>query len=141
MESIAKSRSIAAASLVREVISSYPNTGSIFLQHGQMFRTSKGNLYVSYDPPLTVGDYAILNGVELGPLLRLLNAAAESEEAAPKPAGGCQMPGGHVQRDDTRRAHETDTAGDPGYTGSYREMRDVESVPFVASLLEKGGPE
>jgi hypothetical protein len=72
-EPIAPDRSI------RDVVRQYPTTGDIFLQHGRMFRTLPGQLYPVYDPPLTVAEYAALNGVGLEELLRLLNAAAEAE--------------------------------------------------------------
>jgi len=70
---------------VREVITRHPTTGEIFLQLGRMFRTKPGHLYASYDPPMSIGEFADVNGLELGPLLEMLNSAAEGEAFAARP--------------------------------------------------------
>ena len=64
---------------MREVIARHPTTGEIFIQLGRMFRALPGHLYASYDPPMSVEDFAKLNGLDVGPLLETLNAAAEAE--------------------------------------------------------------
>ena len=84
VEAKTDSKRITADSTVREVVSRYPTTGPIFLQHGRMFRARAGELYASYDPPLTIREYAAVNKIDIEPLLRLLNAAAEAEECARK---------------------------------------------------------
>ena len=84
VETETDSKRITADSTVREVVSRYPTTGPIFLQHGRMFRARAGELYASYDPPLTIREYAAVNKIDIEPLLRLLNAAAEAEECARK---------------------------------------------------------
>ncbi len=120
---------------VREVIVRYPTTGPIFLQHGSMFRVTEGHLYASYDPPLTVAEFAALNRLPAEPLLALLNAAAEAErlgETSSYPATG-RLPeeGGRLP-----------PAPGLGYTGGYGERDDVsaEAIPLV-TVLEQRGPE
>ncbi len=120
---------IEAASTVREVISRYPSTGPIFLQHGRAFRAPRGQLYANYDPPLTIGDYAALNGIEIGPLLRLLNAAAEAEDLPAKAPASSRGPD-QSEHGRSRRAQESGVDGTFGYTGGFREAGETDSVLY-----------
>src|SRR5262245_36103824 len=115
-------------SSLHDVIASYPSTGDVFIQHGRIFRVKPGNLYATYDPSLSVADYASPNGLPLGPLLAQLRAAAEDDvaRAATTPAP-------------PRVAAPLETIG---YTGAFRERGDdaPEHVP-VASVLHARGPD
>jgi hypothetical protein len=116
---------------VRDVIARYPSTAEIFLQQGQLFRTRPGHLYAVYDPPLAVAEYAALNGLAPEPLLRLLRAAAETDEA---------RRGAH-QTTSHGPMGRTPPVGSIGYTGSYREpSADVPEISWVETL-EAQGPE
>ena len=117
-------------STVRDVIASYPSTGDIFIQHGRMFRVRPGHLYASYDPPLTISEYAAINGLSPEALLRMLRAAAEADEARGDAPGG---------------PHRTPTGGRPpvgaiGYTMAYRETGTdtTAHVPFTRALEARG---
>lgn len=116
---------------VREVVSRHPGTGAIFLQHGRAFRASRGQLYANYDPPLTVGDYAALNGIEIGPLLGLLNAAAEAEDFPAKASASGGGPGPHEHAESGGRG-ETGVDGTFGYTGGVRQAGETDSVLYRA---------
>ena len=122
---------IDAASTVREVISRHPGTGAIFLQHGRAFRAPTGQLYANYDPPLTVGDYAALNGIEVGPLLGLLNAAAEAEDFTVKAPASGHGPDRH-EHAESRGRGESGVDGTFGYTGGFREAGETDSVLYRA---------
>jgi hypothetical protein len=120
---------------VREVIVRFPTTGPVFLQYGPMFRVAEGHLYASYEPPLTVAEFAALNRAPVERLLALLNAAAEAErlgETSSYPATG-RLPeeGGRLP-----------PAPGLGYTGGYGQRDDVpvDAVPLV-TVLEQRGPE
>ncbi len=67
---------------IADVIARYPSTGLVFLQRGRLFRTRPNNLYAIYDPPLTIEEYAALNGLAAGPLLERLRAVAEIDQFA-----------------------------------------------------------
>jgi hypothetical protein len=106
---------ITGGQTVRDVLTRYPATGPIFLQHGPMFTPKPGELYLRYED-LTLEKYAALNRISLDALLELLNAAAER---ADPPA-----------RDDFYRAGPV--IGTVGYTGSYREPDpNIELAPVV----------
>lgn len=64
---------------VDEVLRQYPAAGPVFLQGGRMMHAPTGQIYPTY-PPLTVAEYAALNGMDLGALLKRLNVLAEAEE-------------------------------------------------------------
>lgn len=74
---------ITAESLLNDVLQRYPTTGHIFLEHGYMYRVRDDQIFLDFSP-MTVGEYAELNGVEVKLLLGLVNAAAEAEEFAAK---------------------------------------------------------
>src|SRR5207247_2404527 len=76
VEAKTDSKRITADSTVREVVSRYPTTGPIFLQHGRMFRARAGELYASYDPPLTIREYAAVNRIDVESLVSLLASAS-----------------------------------------------------------------
>ena len=106
METETDSKRITADWIVRDVVSRYPTTGPIFLQHGRMFRARAGELYASYDPPLTIREYAVLNRTDVEPLLRLLNAAAEAAECARKTSTDAGALGPEAKRRRNRRSAE-----------------------------------
>lgn len=116
---------------VRDVIARYPSTAEIFLQHGPLYRVRPGHLYAIYEPPLTIGEYAALNGLPPEPLLGLLRAAAETDDAQRRaPESARRWP-----------RERTPPAGSIGYTGSYREpSADVTELPWVW-VLEAQGPD
>lgn len=114
---------ITAGQTVRDVVTRYPATGPIFLQHGPMFTVKPGELYLRYEA-LTLEQYAALNRVALDALLRLLNAAAENED---RPPTGENLYG------------KEPAIGAVGYTGSYREPDpNVEFAPVVAVQTARG---
>lgn len=125
---------ITADSRVRDLIARYPETGPIFLQHGRMFRTRPGHLYADYDPPLTVGEYAALNGIDAGPLLRLLDAAAET-------AGRLET-SGNSPPTEARAGGQggTPPIGPGGAPGRHREQGEAatEDVSVVTTLEARG---
>jgi hypothetical protein len=120
-------RRIDATAEVSEVLRRYPPTGDVFLQHGPLFETEPGKLYLQY-PEQTVGDYAERNSVDLQALLQRLNAEAEASE---------HVTAGRRPRATARR---WPPEGPLGYTGSYVELKDsgIETESFVASLLARG---
>ena len=114
---------ITPAQTVRDVVSRYPATGPIFLQHGPMFTVESRDLYPQY-ADLTLEKYAALNRIALDPLLRLLNAAAEDPEQPPAEAShyGRGTPSSSI-----------------GYTGTYHEPDpNVEFAPFVEIQSARG---
>jgi hypothetical protein len=115
---------------VNDVLSRFPATGSIFLQQGSMMRAVTGQIYPDY-PPLTVAEYAALNGVEVGRLLMALNAEAEGQ--AVTQAGSDNVRSGEERIDPIGRG-----SSEAGYTGAYREPGNVDSQHFVESLLARG---
>jgi hypothetical protein len=115
---------------VNDVLSRFPATGPIFLQQGSMMRAVTGQIYPDY-PPLTVAEYAVLNGVEVGRLLKALNAEAEGQEVTE--AGSRSVRSGEERIDRIGRG-----SSEVGYTGAYREPGNVDSQHLVTSLLERG---
>ncbi len=82
MKEESKLRLVTADHQLEEVLMRYPTTALIFLQYGRMHIDQSDpvfHLFSTY-PPMTVSEYAPLNCLDLEGLLRLLNAAAESEE-------------------------------------------------------------
>ena len=118
---------IDATAKVNDVLRHYPLTGEVFIQHGPLSLEERGNFYLQYKDE-TVGEYARRNGVDIDTLLHLLNAVAEATDlgatgARPRPTTRGRPPDGPI-----------------GYTSGYRELKDsdVETEPFVASLLAHG---
>ena len=73
---------ITADQQVKEVLMGYPTTALIFPLYGRIQIDQSDpvfHLFPTY-PPMTVGEYVSLNRIDKETLLRLLNAAAESEE-------------------------------------------------------------
>lgn len=114
---------------MNDVLSQFPATGPIFLQQGSMMRAVTGKIYPDY-PPLTVAEYAALNGVEVGGLLKALNAEAEAQEVTL--AGSANVRSGEEQIDRIGRGSAV------GYTGAYHEPGNVHVQDFVTSLLARG---
>src|SRR5215510_14089233 len=119
-----ETRTIDATMKVNDVLRRHPHAGEVFIQHGPLSVAERGNFYLQY-PGQTVGEFARRNGVDLEALLDQLNAVAEAGalEPKPRPTGRGRPPEGPI-----------------GYTVAYRELKDsdVESEPFVASLLAHG---
>jgi len=119
-----ETRTIDATTKVNDVLHRHPRAGEVFIQHGPLSVAQRGNFYLQY-PDQTVGDFARRNGVDLEALLDQLNAVAETGalEPKPRPTGRGRPPEGPI-----------------GYTAAYRELKnsDIESEPFVASLLTHG---
>jgi len=117
-------RRIDATVKVNDVLRRHPHSGEVFIQHGPLSVAERGNFYLQY-PDQTVGELARRNGVDLEALLDQLNAVAEVSalEPEPRPTGRGRPPEGPI-----------------GYTAAYRELEDcdIESEPFVASLLVHG---
>jgi hypothetical protein len=119
--------SIGATTKVNDVLREHPRTGEVFIQHGRLSIAEPGNFYLRY-PDEKVGEFAQRNGADLEALLDQLNAVAEAPdlEAAgltPQPTGRGRPPEQPI-----------------GYTSAYRELKDsdIETQPFVASLLRRG---
>lgn len=68
---------------MREAIARHPATGAIFIQLGRLFRAERGHLYASYEPALTVGEFATRNHLDARHLLERLEAAVETEPSEP----------------------------------------------------------
>jgi hypothetical protein len=125
---------ITAESQVADTIKRYPSTGGIFLQHGRLYASRRGDVYPTY-PAVALGQYATLRGLDIEPLLELLNAAAEAEEFGRQISEKSPSEG-----DQTGWRERTPPMGSVGYTGSYREgSGDVADVSVV-SVLEARGP-
>ena len=119
---------IAAETKLNEILERYPSVGPILVQAGRGWVNKQGDLYAQF-PDLTVAQYAELNGVEVDRVLRLLQAAAESEDRTAK-AG--------PRRDDDavwRRPPAT-----IGYTSSYDEREGMSpgTVPVVHVQSNRG---
>jgi len=117
--------SVSAGQTVRDVLTRYPATGPIFLQHGPMFTVKPGELYLRYEE-LTLEKYAALNRIDLDALLKLLNAAAEGEDRPPA-------------RENPYRTGPV--VGTVGYTGSYREPDSNVELARVVDVQTARGPE
>ena len=119
---------IAAESRLNEILERYPSVGPILVQAGRGWVNKRGDLYAQF-PDLTVAQYAELNGVEVARVLRLLQAAAESEDRTGK--------AGARQEDDAvwRRPPAT-----IGYTSSYdeREAMSPGTVPVTHVQSQRG---
>ena len=118
-------RSIGATTKVNDVLRHHPRTGEVFIQHGRLAVAEPGNFYLRY-PDEKIGEFAQRNGVDSDELLAQLTAVAEAtdlEGTTPRPT----TPGGQPDQP-------------IGYTSAYRELKDadIETEPFVASLLRRG---
>ncbi len=124
---------IGAASTVNEVLSRYPATGAVFIQHGPLFEAQPGQLYLQYRE-LTIDEYAARHGLDLHALLQLLNAEAAAVDVA---AAGPQSGRSSGRRESSRTVPP---AGPIGYTGAYRELSGagIESEPVVARQPSAG---
>ena len=122
---------IAADTKLNEILERYPSVGPILVQAGRGWVNKQGDLYAQF-PDLTVAQYAELNGVEVGRVLGLLQAAAESEDRT-KETGARQGSGD----DDAvwRRPPVT-----IGYTSSYDEREGMSpgTVPVVHVQSQRG---
>jgi hypothetical protein len=118
---------IDANTKMNDVLRRYPSTGEVFIQRGPLSVAESGKFYLQY-PDQTVGEFAQRNGVDIKALLALLNTMAEATSLEAR--GVSQRP--------TARGRPPE--GPIGYTASYRELKDsdIESEPFVASLLARG---
>jgi hypothetical protein len=114
---------------LHDVMASYPSTGDVFIQHGRIFRVKPGHPYATYDPSLSVAEYASQNGLALAPLLAQLRAAAE-DDVARREAATPTPP---------RVAVPLETIG---YTGAFRErgVDAPEQIP-IAAVLHARGPD
>ena len=74
---------VAADTKLNEILERYSSVGPILVQAGRGWVNKPGDLYAQF-PDLTVAQYAELNGLEVGRVLRLLQAAAEAEERTKK---------------------------------------------------------
>jgi len=118
---------IDASTKVNDVLRRYPATGEVLIQHGPLSVAEAGNFYLKY-PDQTVGDYARRNGADLRTLLDQLNAVAEGTDV--EPTGSRPRP--------TERGRPPE--GPIGYTLGSGDLShfDIETEPFVASLLHRG---
>jgi len=116
---------VSAGQTVRDVLTRYPATGPIFLQHGPMFTPKPGELYLRYEE-LTLEKYAALNRIALDDLLRLLNAAAEDDDRPPP-------------RENLYGTRPM--IGTVGYTGSYREPGPHVELASVVRVQTARGPD
>ena len=118
---------ISATTKVNDVLRHHPRTGEVFIQHGRLSIAEPGNFYLRY-PDEKVGEFAQRNGEDLAALLEQLNAEAVVPDSAA--AGLIARP--------TARGRPPEQP--IGYTSAYRELKDadIETQPFVASLLRHG---
>jgi hypothetical protein len=121
-----RSGPITPDSVISEVLDRFPATGPVLLQHGQMFRAPKGQLYPDYSR-ITVGEYAALNGLEIEPLLRTLNAAVESGQMTLRTSRGKPPPSDPLRR-----------GAAIGYTGAYRDPGDLDIQDVVTAQTSRG---
>ena len=119
--------SIGATTKVNDVLRQHPPTGEVFIQYGRLSIAEPGNFYLRY-PDEKVGEFTQRNGVNLQALLDQLNAVAEAPDL--EAAGLTSRP--------TARGRPPEQP--IGYTSAYRELKDsdIETQPFVASLLRHG---
>ena len=123
---------IAAESQINDVLARHPSTAPVFTQGGRLYVDQRHELYARF-PGLTVGDFARRNDMDLVPLLAQLNALAESEDAARRPATRARA------ADEARPGQFSLTLG---YTASHRPQEDSapDSISVVA-IQSSRGPE
>lgn len=117
---------ITAASKINDVLARHPDTAPVFTQGRRLYVDQKHDLYARF-PGLTVADFARQNELELGAVLTQLNALAESEDAAGRPATAAE-------------SHPGQFSLTLGYTASYRPREDSQpdSVSVVAVQSARG---
>lgn len=123
---------VSADSKINDVLARHPGTAAVFTQGRRLYVDQPHELYARF-PGLTVGEFARQNGIEAAPLLKQLNALAESDDTTRPPAP---------------RAGAVDAAPPGqfsltlGYTASYRPREDAapDSVSVV-SVQSSRGPE
>ena len=121
---------ITAESKINDVLARHPDTAPVFTQGRRLYVDQKHDLYARF-PGLTVGDFARQNGLEIGPILSQLNALAESEDAARRPATRAA--------DDHQPGQFSLTLG---YTASYRPREDAQpDTVSVVAVQSARGPE
>jgi len=131
METRSDSTDVAGDSKLNEILARYPALGPVLVQAGRGYVNRRGDLYAQY-PDLTVAQYAELNGIEIGGLIKRLHAVAESEDLARRTTRA-RPPGDDAPS--RRRLPMT-----IGYTGSYdeREALGPGSVPVTVVQSERG---
>ncbi|HKW95539.1 MAG TPA: hypothetical protein VJX92_26870 [Methylomirabilota bacterium] len=129
METPGASR-ITADSKINDVLARHPATAPVFTLGRRLYVDQPRELYARF-PGLTVGEFARQNGMDPGPLLTQLNALAESEDAARRPATRA------ASTDAVRPGQFSLTLG---YTASYRPREDAapDSVSVVAVQSSRG---
>ena len=124
---------ITAESPVNETMARFPSTAEVFVQHGPLFETRPGDVYLAYRG-WTVGEFAAKRRLDLARLLQQLNAEADGAGRG----GGVDAPG-------EPRAHRWPPGFARvaiGYTGSYEERDDVEIAEVsVVDAQTARGPE
>ena len=121
---------ITAESKINDVLARHPGTAPVFTQGRRLYVDQKHDLYARF-PGLTVGDFARQNGLDIGPILTQLNALAESEDAAGRPA---------TRATEDRRLGQFSLT--LGYTASYRPREDSEPDQVsVVAVQSARGPE
>lgn len=123
---------ITAESKVNDVLARHPATAPVFTQGRRLYVDQPRDLYARF-PGLTVGDFARQNGLDLAAVLLQINALAESEDAARRPATRAQA------SDEARPGQFSLTLG---YTASHRARED--SAPdrvSVVAVQSSRGPE
>jgi hypothetical protein len=121
---------IAADSKLNELLARYPALGPVLVQAGRGYVNRRGDLYAQY-PDLTVAQYAELNGLAVGGLIRRLAAVAEAEDLARKTSA-------RTRGDDAPSLRRLPLT--IGYTGSYDEREGLGpgSVPVTFVQPERG---
>ncbi len=123
--------SVAADSKLNELLARYPAIGPILVQAGRGYVDRRGDLYAQF-PDLTVAQYAEMNGLDVGTVVRRLQAAAESEEMT----RGSKITG--KDREDSPSVRRLPLA--IGYTSSYdeREGLGTGAVPLTMVQPDRG---
>jgi len=108
---------ITADSKINEILARYPSVGPFLVQAGRGYVNRRGDLYAQF-PDLTVGQYAEMNGVDAGGIVRRLQAAAEAEELARRSSRPAAP-----RDDDASSLRRVPLA--IGYTSSYDEREGL----------------
>ena len=121
---------ISAESSINDVLARHPSTAPVFTQGRRLYVDQPRELYARF-PGLTVGDFARRNGLDLAAVLAQLNALAESEDAARRPATRARA------ADEARPGQFSLTLG---YTASHRAREDStpDSISVVAVQSSRG---
>ena len=121
---------ITADAKINDVLARYPATAPVFTQGRRLYVDQPNELYARF-PGLSVGDFARRNDLNLAAVLLQVNALAESEDAARRPATRAQS------ADESRPGQFSLTLG---YTASYRPREDSspDSVSVVAVQSSRG---